>query len=1062
MRPLKLTMTCFGPFLFETVDFTALGDHLFLISGPTGSGKSTIFDGICYALYGETSASERRPEAMKSDFANPGEACSVTLTFAVGDRTYRIRRQPKQEMFNQTQTRMISRAAECELWQITTADDGGTQETLLASAVKTVNQTVRQILGLTATQFRQIVMLPQGQFSRLLKSGESERIALLKTLFAMDYYKAFERRVEEAHNKANARIQTIDDAIAIEIGHLEAAPESAFAKRLAADRPEGLDTAIITDLMAAAALSNERDHLEKKRLTRELALASAAQTAAARRLATGEALLQRFERREQLLQRIDQLEHQQAKMDAKRQKLTEWRRAALVRPLETASRRAQSAFQEAKDHESRCIAALQSQQSQLDHLQIALATINDPHFDATLEHLREQAARLKASQPALASWQQDQKHIADLRTQIERLNPRAEQVARLQTRQESLQKAIDALQQTASDEQRAALQLADQIPTAAGRVDALKNLRPLYADVTANDAKITAIADEKRQLENALAQAEREHQRLQQKRLAAAAGALAQTLKDGTPCPVCGAAHHPRPAAENEAASRIREAIDACDARLADLKGRLAADDEQHRFLVGHNAEAQGRLLALCTENGLAPDNLTPTSLDAEYQLAVQTHQARQEALAQSRAAIRDTHRQLKRKRETFARVQNELEQATAALARKSELQSELAQRTGALAAVEQQLRALFPQQDDPADLPAVFAQKLNQCESKIRQMTDQREALNARREAIEKQIAASEAALHAAADQTAQAEAAASREHAAFKTALTEHRLTRELYEASRSVDAATTQQVQDQVKEYDEAITSCRANLKALAEELAGRRRPDLEDDRLRKNHADYWVEQMRRAAQTVGTRLDHNRRQEVRIHRQQQARSAALERQKWTNDLYETVKGKVSGCPKISFERYILSAYLQDILISANVFLEDISDSRYHLTLADDPMQKHNRGLSIEVYDDFTGKARTADSLSGGETFMAALSMALGLSDMVQSESGGIRLDTLFIDEGFATLDADALDKAMDCLSRLQRNGRTVGIISHVRELLEVVDDKILVEKTEAGSYIRVLPA
>lgn len=1062
MRPLKLTMTCFGPFLSEAVDFTALGDHLFLISGPTGSGKSTIFDGICYALYGETSALERRPEAMKSDFANPGKTCSVTLTFSAGDRTYRIRRQPKQEMFNQPQTRIISRAAECELWQITTADDGGRQETLLASAVKTCSQTVQQILGLTATQFRQIVMLPQGQFSRLLKSGENERIALLKTLFAMDYYKAFERRVEEAHNKANARIQTIDDAIVLEIGHLEATPKSAFAKRLAADHPEGLNAAVIADLMKAAALSNERDHLEKKRLTRELALATAAQTAVAGRLATGEALLQRFERREQLLRRINQLEHQQAKMDAKRQKLTEWRRAALVRPLETASRRAQDAFQKARDRKNRCTAALQSHQSQRNRLQAALTATSDPHFDATLERLREQAARLKATQPALASWQQDQEHIADLRAQIEHLNPRAEQTAQLQTRQESLQKAIDALQQTASDEQRTALQLADQIPTAAGRVDALKNLRPLYADVTANDAKIAAITDEKRQLENALAQAEHEHRHLQQKRLAAAAGALAQTLTDGTPCPVCGAVHHPQPAAESEAASRIRKDIDACDARLADLKGRLAADEEQHRFLVDHNVEARERLLALCMENGLALDTLTPDTLDAEVQLAVNTHQARQEALAQSRAAIHNTHQQLKQKREAFAQVQSELERATAALARKSELQSELAQRTGALAVVEQQLRALFPRQDDLADLPAVFAQKLNQCESKIRQMTDRREALNAQREAIEKQIAASEAALHAAADQTAQAEAAASREHKTFLAALTEHQLTRERYEASRSVDAASAQQLQDQVKAYDEAITSCRANLKALAEELAGRRRPDLEDDRLRKTRADYWVERVRHAAQTVTTRLDHNRRQEERIRRQQRARSAALERQKWTNDLYETVKGKVSGCPKISFERYILSAYLQDILISANVFLEDISDSRYHLTLADDPMQKQNRGLSIEVYDDFTGKARTADSLSGGETFMAALSMALGLSDMVQSESGGIRLDTLFIDEGFATLDADALDKAMDCLSRLQRNGRTVGIISHVRELLEVVDDKILVEKTEAGSYIRVLPA
>lgn len=1062
MRPIKLTMENFGPFLSETVDFTALGDHLFLISGPTGSGKSTIFDGICYALYGETSASERRPEAMKSDFANPGKACRVTFTFAVGNRTFRIRRQPKQEMFNQAQTRIISRAAECELWQITTAEDGEPQEHLLASAVKPCTQCVQQILGLTATQFRQIVMLPQGQFSRLLKSGETERIALLKTLFAMDYYKSFERKVENAHSRANARIQTIDAAIALEISHLEAAPESAFAKRLSADPPEELDAAAIAGLMAATALSNKRDRLETTRLTRELTLATAAQTAVASRLATGEALLLRFKRREQLRQRLDQLEHQQPQIDARRRQVDTWHRATLVRPLETASRRAREAFQKAQSLEARCKAERQAGQARLEQLQHDLTAINDPRFDARLEQLRERLARLKATQPALTGWQQDQKHIADLRVQIEQLASEADPVAQLQDRQAALQKAIDALQQAAGDKQRAALQLADQITAGSGRVEALKNLRPLYADVMASDAKITALADEQRQLTSTLAQATREHQHLEQKRLDAAAGALAQTLADGAPCPVCGAVHHPRPAGESEAASRIREAIDASDARLTDLKGRLAADDEQHRFLTNHNAEARGRLLALCMESGLILDALTPDLLDAEVQRAVKTHQTRQETLAQRRAAIRDTDQQLKQKREAFDRVQSALSKATAALSRKSALQSELAERSGAAAVVERQWRTLFPEQDDLTDLPAVFARELDRCESQIRQMTDRRTALNAQREAIEKQMAASEAALHAAADQTAQAKAAAGREQAAFLAALAEHQLTRERYEASRSADAATIQQAQDQIKAYDEARTSCRANLRALAEELAGQKRPDLEDDRLRKSRADHWVEQVRHAAQAVSARLGHNCSQLERIRRQQQARSAALERQKWTNDLYETVKGRVSGCPKISFERYILSAYLQDILSSANVFLEDISDSRYHLTLADDPMQKHNRGLSIEVYDDFTGKPRSADSLSGGETFMAALSMALGLSDMVQSESGGVRLDTLFIDEGFATLDADALDKAMDCLSRLQRSGRTVGIISHVRELLEVVDDKILVEKTEAGSYIRVLPA
>ena len=136
--------------------------------------------------------------------------------------------------------------------------------------------------------------------------------------------------------------------------------------------------------------------------------------------------------------------------------------------------------------------------------------------------------------------------------------------------------------------------------------------------------------------------------------------------------------------------------------------------------------------------------------------------------------------------------------------------------------------------------------------------------------------------------------------------------------------------------------------------------------------------------------------------------------------------------------------------------------MSDSRYHLTLADQPEGKGSRGLAIQVYDDFTGKERPAASLSGGETFMAALSMALGLSDRVQSESGGIQLDTLFIDEGFATLDADALDNAMNCLARLQRNGRVIGIISHVSELLDLVDDKIMVRKTEGGSYVKVVSA
>lgn len=172
-----------------------------------------------------------------------------------------------------------------------------------------------------------------------------------------------------------------------------------------------------------------------------------------------------------------------------------------------------------------------------------------------------------------------------------------------------------------------------------------------------------------------------------------------------------------------------------------------------------------------------------------------------------------------------------------------------------------------------------------------------------------------------------------------------------------------------------------------------------------------------------------------------------------------LDQTIKGTLAGKPKISFERYILSAYLQDILESANVFLERMSSGRYRLEVMGDFKQSGNRGLEIEVVDAYTGLRRSANTLSGGETFMAALSMALGLSDIVQSYAGGISLDTIFIDEGFATLDPEALDNAISCLLSIKNDGRTVGIISHVEELKDRIDTKIIVEKTEAGSHIDI---
>jgi exonuclease SbcC len=234
MRPIKLHLKCFGPFLDQRIDFSALKNHLFLISGPTGSGKSTIFDGICYALYGKTGSPDRSADTIKSDFAGTGELCCVSFIFSVGTKTYKIFRQPRQTAYNQQNTRLISKVAEAALWS---CDADLTPVKLLASSVTSCNQAIQQILGLNAEQFCQIVMLPQGRFSQLLRAKDSEREALLKTLFSMGHYKRFEQQVERHHQACLEASKRLSQTLDLEVHHLQAKPHSELADMIEDNAP---------------------------------------------------------------------------------------------------------------------------------------------------------------------------------------------------------------------------------------------------------------------------------------------------------------------------------------------------------------------------------------------------------------------------------------------------------------------------------------------------------------------------------------------------------------------------------------------------------------------------------------------------------------------------------------------------------------------------------------------------------------------------------------------------------------------------------------------------------
>lgn len=1056
MRPLKLTMECFGPFVAETVDFTSLGDELFLISGPTGSGKTTIFDGICYALYGEASSPDRLADGMKSDFADIGKPCQVDLTFAVGSKTYHIHRLPHQIMMNRLQTGHKEQKHEAQLWQVD--DDGG--EHLIAGSVRECAQKVQAILGLSASQFRQIVMLPQGEFSRLLKSTEKERVDLLKTLFSMSYYKAFEKKVESAARDADTEADRLGLAIKREILHF------------AYDDPSPLKD-IVTggDTTLEYLLAQVEEHIQKEQaraasLGRELKHLNARQQALARELGAGEALLKRFDQRDAFQKEVAVLSQRKQAMADLQVQAENARKAQLILPVEDSLRRdqkRQAQAQAALEARTRDAREAEAENAALAPM---LARVESPAFEDALEGAQGKKKDLSATLANLDDLTAHEAKAADLRAQLAGMQERLDKVAALKDAQEADTRAMTALQRALAENQTALIDLTEQITHARENAATLKRVQEYLAVIEDNNQALLKLEGERAAIQEERDQWEARRVDLETDQLENAAGALAATLEELQPCPVCGSAQHPHPARAAHPLGTLSAALSKARSKASELTGTLTVMNERAAFCQGQIETTQEDIRSLI---GNAPDfaNAEPTPATVR-QLTLfwqQKLDSLKEEREQQSAAIAARKKEQAERQAAWEANEQLIAQSERLRSRHQTLKSELDTLGGAISILKKRLVAVtadYPQAPhDPGSLHSIISREMAACDTAIAGMQKERRDIRERKETTTKRLAAARAAAESAAKVASEAGSSATHRQREYEDALKRAQLTEACYNAHKAFDLAVLAAWEEQLVQYDKDVAIATRTLSSLEAELTGKDRPDLTEQQEEMQQCVDGLNAIRDQYQKLTSQNATNNRQVERLRDLSGQMEQIKARQGLMQDLNHTIKGTVPGCQKLSFERYILSAYLQDILVSANLFLDDISDGRYHLMLADDPEQKDNRGLNIEVYDDFTGKSRAASSLSGGETFMAALSMALGLSDMVQAQAGGISLDTLFIDEGFATLDTNSLDKAMDCLSRLQRGGRIVGIISHVSELKDRIDAKILVEKTEAGSYIQVVP-
>ncbi|MGR5212359.1 AAA family ATPase [Vibrio rotiferianus] len=1010
MKPIKLTMQAFGPFAqTETIEFDKLGTNpLFLINGPTGSGKTSILDAICFALYGETTGNERQGIQMRCDMAAPTLLTEVTLEFSLHGKSYRVIRSPEQEAPKARGEGMTVRKHSAALYEITD------EEKLITSKTTQVKIEVTNIIGLNETQFRQVMVLPQGKFRELLLATSKEREEIFGQLFQTDIYKKIEYALKDKASAISKAKDEFDNQIrgALQVAGVSSEAElteqrealSVQFETVQKQEQESLAqlNAVKTDLQKAEALNNEF----KKREQAEIALKQHLEQSDA--VSSRQLQLDNAKKASKV-----ELPYVTLQNASKQTQELEQKVAKLSQDLTVANDAVKSkegALQTAKEQAAQ-LPKLTEQQYQLEGMKGKLVEKSELEkaINAGLTQKSEFEATLKKysalKEKLTLEAQQGQKLLEQARVDVASIGSVEAEIKQQQRLMQDLQKLTGLNQELA-------------------KLDALTPSKQASVD----QAKARYV------------ELQRSADTLELSWHNAQAAVLAQRLQAGEMCPVCGSVEHPQPAqfvGEEVNKDQVQ------NARNIEREGQVALNQlnnqlEQHNIAVGQYKQQIEQLSVELGQNAsmdLSELQASMKQLDERLQQLssinlVQLEQSVNELnqrCVTGEGKINDLQNQMAANESTIKVNQEQLVKLSASLDAKY----------SSLEVLEQDIVAI---QKQIAELNATFEAAQNHLQQAVLAKTN-----------IESQLTTNQQWLNEALERlnTAKADWDQALQASAFED---------EAQFLASKVDEAEMQVWQQEIEAFKQTQIKLEQTLADLSSTLKDLALPDLEGLNVKLNSVQQSYVEARN--QLDSTRSLYERLEKVRndIATLHDKNTKLEDEYKVFGTLYDVASGKTGS--RISLHRFVLGVLLDDVLIQASQRLSLMSKGRYILARKTEGFKgAAGRGLDLVVEDSYTGKTRDVATLSGGESFMAALALALGLSDVVQSYSGGIRLDTLFIDEGFGSLDPESLDLAIQTLVDLQQTGRMIGVISHVSELKEQMAQRIDVEPSRLGSTVTV---
>ena len=1036
MRPIKLTISAFGPYASkQVIDFEELkGRNIFVISGKTGAGKTTIFDAISYALYGEASGESRETDSLRSHFADDNTETYVELEFELRGEKYTVNRVPKQKKKKARGEGYTEKSADATL----TLPDGK-----VITKVKNVTDKIIEILGITREQFKQIVMLAQGEFKKLLLADSVEREGIFRKIFnTYDFEKIQAELKDKAANLSKNRTKSKHE-MEINLKNIKGEHDIVIDEYV--DFPlviEKLKDLLERDNNIYKTLNEEGKEVDNKLQVKNQEKAI---------IETNNNLLKEKEiitkALEELLSKEDEYKNKSKTIiDGKNAKEVKYIEDKLIETTKKLTKREEDYNLSLKNIDSlkleqeeanKLLQIEESKECDREKLSVEINNLNKLEEKIIeLDSLNNKVMHLKQSaENSKLQIINNKKETEELKKSKEEKELQLKDIATLETKKVELESDIKAKNKTL-DEVRELFKV-------------IRSFQNTYIEHN-NKAK------EYKEFEVEYKKVKENYEKMDDLYKKEQAGILASKLQENEPCPVCGSTNHPNKAT-------IKENL------KIPTKEELKVAKENLDKLEKENLEKINNLTTLNSNKTTYLEqvnnhlSMLSATLNIDKTFNSETAKVVKNLGTELKSVIDKLKDELLKVIDKISlkeKIEKELNLITTTINEREQslikleeceknYTTELTQNITKIDEYKKEIPENITDLKTLNNLIEVKTKELNISKEKLAKLRLENENLAKKLEgenSISKEINKSieELKLEIANNQTNFNEAIKEQgfdniedyENAKLKISMVEV-LEKEVenYNSELKLTKAKREDIVNKTKDIvfmdittiDEEIRSIQNNKKEL-------------ESKLRELHAII-----------VGNKTILKNVENLNIEFKE-----IEEEYKVVGELADLANGKKA--PYISFERYILASYFEDIIEAANIRLEKMTGDRFSLIRKTSKSKgAGQKGLELEIYDNYTDSSRDVSSLSGGESFKASLSLALGLSDIVQSNAGGVSLDTMFVDEGFGTLDPQSLDNAIDSLLELQRGGRLVGIISHVEELKERIDAKLEVTSTSKGSKV-----